>query len=284
MTPSSVTAALAAAAAICTAGAQASTLIGSQYSAATQLYTLNQTTGTLSGGPATGLGDIGDLASSGMDNTVWGVGINANTLYHFNASNGAVIATVPITGSLTVTGAPEKIVSIAYDSRNNVIYGTSDLALGGGTNDLFRINTTTGAATLVGNFQVDSMYALAWNTVDGFLYGAAGAFGAASSFWKISTATAASTFIGDLTSTGNFDIAFRPEDNVLFMASSGSNALYTVNTATAAETLVGSYGSATNIAGLAFAGAVPEPETWAMMAAGMLALASCVRRRGTSAR
>ena len=95
MTPSSVTAALAAAAAICTAGAQASTLIGSQYSAATQLYTLNQTTGALSGGPATGLGDIGDLASSGMDNTVWGVGINANTLYHFNASNGAVLGTIP---------------------------------------------------------------------------------------------------------------------------------------------------------------------------------------------
>jgi hypothetical protein len=83
--------------------------------------------------------------------------------------------------------------------------------------------------------------------------------------------------VGTLATSGNFDLAFRPEDNVLFLASTGTNSLYTVNTATAATTLVGPYGSATNIAGLAFA--VPEASTWAMMLIGLAAMGGLAGRR-----
>jgi hypothetical protein len=44
-------------------------------------------------------------------------------------------------------------------------------------------------------------------------------------------------------------------------------------------TLVGAYGSAANIAGLAFVGEVPEPSTYVLMLAGLLGLGWVARRR-----
>lgn len=248
--------------------ARAADLIGTHYSATTPLYLMDQTTGAATAGASTGTGGITDLASSGTNGSVWGVVSSTNTLMRFNASTGAIEATVPMTGVNAVTGAPENIVSIAYDSTNNLIYGNTAVSFGG-FNNLFRIDPGTGAASLVGNLQIDKMYALAWNPVDSFLYGANGEIGDASILWKINTASAVAASMGALSTTGNFDIAFRPGDNKLFLASSTTSSLYTVDPLTAAESLVGPYGGTSpNIAGLAFA--VPEPGTWAMMAGGLL--------------
>ncbi len=239
-------AALVGAITLVSSAASASTLYGTEYNAATPIYTLDQVTGALTNGPATAVSDIGDLASSGADAVLWGIQIPSNTLYRFDAITGATLGTVPVTGSNAVTGAPEKIVSLAYDAKGKVLYGNSTSSIGGGT-DLFRIDPGTGAATLVGNLQVDKMYALAFDVV------------------------------GALRPDGNFDLAFRPADNALFMASTGSFSLYTVDIATAATTLVGAYGASTNIAGLAFA--VPEPQTYALMLAGLAGITFVVRRR-----
>lgn len=246
--------------------AEAATLYGTQYDASTPLYTLDQTTGALTAGPATGIDNIGDLASSGTDNTVWGIRIPSNTLYRFDAGTGATVSSVPISGTLLPSGAAENIVSIAYDAKGGTLYGNSSASFGG-ANNLYTVNTGTGASSLVGNLQIDNMFALAFDEKDGFLYGASGAFGAQSFLWKINPFTAATTLIGELAPTSNFDIAFRPDDNKLFMASSTSSSLYTVDITNAATTLVSPYGSVTNIAGLAFA--VPEPQTWALMLAGL---------------
>jgi len=268
--------AVAAVLAVATSTASASTLNGVDFGAATPIYTLDQTTGALTAGPATGVGGIGDLASSGADATLWGVQISSNTLYRFDATSGATLGTVAVTGSNAPTGAPEKIVSLAYDAKGKVLYGNSTTLLGGGT-DLFRIDPATGAATWVGNLQVDKMYALAFDPIGGYLYGANGEIGDPSSLWRIDPATAAAVSVGALRTNGNFDLAFRPEDNALFLASSGSYSLYTVDIATAATTLVGAYGSSTNVVGLAFA--VPEPQTYALMVAGLVAVGFVARRR-----
>lgn len=269
-------AALVGAITLVSSAASASTLYGTEYNAATPIYTLDQVTGALTNGPATAVSDIGDLASSGADAVLWGIQIPSNTLYRFDAITGATLGTVPVTGSNAVTGAPEKIVSLAYDAKGKVLYGNSTSSLGGGT-DLFRIDPGTGAATLVGNLQVDKMYALAFDVVGGYLYGANGETGEQSYLWKIDPANATALSVGALRPDGNFDLAFRPADNALFMASTGSFSLYTVDIATAATTLVGAYGASTNIAGLAFA--VPEPQTYALMLAGLAGIAFVVRRR-----
>lgn len=252
-------------------------LYGTTYPGAKPLYLMNQSTGAAVAGPGTGIGGIADLASSGNTTSVWGVSQSSNTLYRFDVATGSVLDTLAITGTVAATGAPEGIVSLAWDNRDSVLYG-STAGTFGGLNNLYRINPDTGAATLIGNLQVDAMYALAYNPADKYLYGANGEVGQGSYLWKINPGTGAATAVGTLDATGNFDLAFRPGDNVLFMASSGSFSLYTVDPLTATATVVGAYGDALNVAGLAFA--VPEPQTWALMAGGLLFMA----RRMASAR
>ncbi|MFN9101601.1 MAG: hypothetical protein ACK5WT_02590 [Betaproteobacteria bacterium] len=242
----------------------AADLYGTVYPSATPLYLMNQATGAATVGPATGMGGIADLASSGTTTSVWGVSESSNTLFRFDAATGAVLGTV------AVTGAPEPIVSLAWDNALDVLYGSTAASFGG-FNNLYRIDPGTGAATLIGNLQIDKIYALAYNPADKFLYGANGEIGETSYLWKIDPSSAAAIAMGALEATGNFDLAFRPGDNVLFMASSDSYSLYTVNPLNAVTTLVGPYGDPLNIAGLAFA--VPEPETWALMAGGLLLVA-----------
>jgi len=254
----------------------AATLYGTEFAASTPLYTLDQTSGALGAGAASGVDNIGDLASSGNDTSVWGVRIPSNSLYRFDAATGATLSSVAISGTLTPAGAPENIVSIAYDAKAGVLYGNSAQSFGG-SNNLYTINTGTGVATLVGNLQVDKMYALAFDSVGGFLYGASGETSDQSFLWKINPFTATANSVAALRTAGNFDLAFRPGDNALFMASSGSNSLYTVDKVTGVTTLVGPYGSTTNIAGLAFA--VPEPETYALMLVGLCAVGCAAGRR-----
>jgi len=260
------------------ATADASTLIGTEYGGTTPLYTVSTANGALTAGPATGQDSIGDLASSGSDATVWGIRIPSNTLYQFDASSGSTLATIPVTGAVLPTGGPAgTIVSIAYDAKGPRLYGNTAQSLGGGNTDLYSRDPSSGAASWIGNLQINSMFALAFDTVDGFLYGVSGGVGESSFLWRINPTNATTALIGQLRTTGNFDIAFRPEDNVLYMASSGDSALYTVDITNATTTLVGAYGSATNIAGLAFA--VPEPQTYVMMLGGLAAVAGLARRR-----
>jgi hypothetical protein len=254
--------------------AHAADLYGTQYSATTPLFLMNQGSGSATAGASTGTAAITDLASTGASTVIWGVAPSTNTLYRYDATTSAVTSTVSVTGALSPAGAAQPIVSLAQNG--GTLYGNSTVSFGG-SNELFRINPTTGAATWIGNTQIDKLYALAYNPADGFLYGASGEIGETSFLWKISTTTAAGTVVGTLSTTGNFDLAFRPGDNMLFLASSNSFSLYTVNVLTAAETLVGPYGSSTNIAGLAFA--VPEPQTWALLAGGLACVGFTASRR-----
>lgn len=258
--------------------ASADTLYGIQFSAPTPIYTVNQATGALTNGPATGVSRIGDLAN-GTGGNIWGIGIGTgnspSTLYQFNPVTGSAVSTV------SIVGARSPIVSIAYDSSANLVYGTTAVSFGNVGNFLYSINPVSGAATVIGDFGISALFGLAFNPLDGFLYGTNGEGSDTASLYRIDTANANATLIGSTGVTGVFDIAFRPSDNALFLSSVGSFSLYTADLTTAAGTLVGPFGSFTNIAGLAFVetSVVPVPPSVALMLTGLAGLGWAARRR-----
>lgn len=254
--------------------ASADTLYGIAYPGVTPIFTVNQTSGALTAGPSTGLNSIGDLAT-GTGGNIWGVGISGpgGILYQFNPLTGSAVSTVSITG----TGG--QIVSLAYDNRANIVYGTTATDFGGVGNFLYSINPVSGAATFIGDFGIGQLYGLAFNQRDGFLYGTSGED--LSSLYRIDTTNASATLIGSTGTTGVFDIAFRPSDNALFLSGAGSYSLYTADLTTAAATLVGPFGSSSNLAGLAFTETtvVPVPPSVALMLTGLAGLGWAARRR-----
>ena len=132
-----------------------------------------------------------------------------------------------------------------------VFYGVS--GQGGNASSLYTINSTTGAATLVGATGFSGVGSLAVSP-GGTLYGIAGNSGGspgAHRLISINTSTGAGTAIGTTGVTENFtDVAFR-SDSVLFGMTGAAN-LYTINTTTGVATLIGGGSGISTGGGLAF--------------------------------
>ena len=250
---------------------RASTLYGIDLSSNSRLFGISQVDGTIAGMGNTGNGSTGDLASN-LASILWSVDMAHHALLSIDPSTGAVSRTTPIT---TASGAPVAIVSLAWDPVMRFLYGNTTIGFGNLTPDqLYRIDPATGLATLAGNIGVTGVFALGFDN-SGILYGIS-----PSQLVTIDTATGAGALVSGVPLASIFDLAFRPEDNALFVADSGTNALYTMNPVTGAVTLVGTYGSSTNVVGLAFLG-TPEPGTIGLSLAGLGFLVWKVRRAST---
>lgn len=152
------------------------------------------------------------------------------------STGGAGLATVDVatgaTSSIGSTGGA--LTDIAFDPSGN-LYGISFTSL-------FKVNSSTGATTLVGGLGsvIGTANALVFGS-DGTLYMAG------SSLYKVNTLTGAASSVGSIGFQSGGDLAFILGD--LYMASSG-NQLIKVNTATGAGTAIGNLGVA-NMFGLA---------------------------------
>jgi hypothetical protein len=257
-----------------TSPAQANTLFAVDYPQSATFYTVNQSTGALTAVGPVGLDNIGDLTSD-QGSTVYGVQITTNSLVTINQSNGAGTLGPAITG--TAGGFP--IVSLAYDPFTAVLYGNTSVPFGGATVDqLYSINTTTGAATSIGTIQtgvgpLTSIFALGFGQ-NGNLYGVDGS----NNLDLISTTNAGATIVGGTGLTAVYDIASDPTTGTMYAASTGTNSLYTLDLTTGASTLVGPYGSPTNVVGLAFV-ATPEPSALILLTTGMALMLFAARRK-----
>ena len=153
----------------------------------------------------------------------------AQVLYIDDAYN--QLGTVDIaTGQTKVIGSMNSglITDIAF-SPTGQLYGLS-------TSDLYRINPTTGAATLVGRHNILGGNALVFGT-DGTLYAAGGY---STNLYTLDPTTGASTRLGNVGFASAGDLAF---NNGNLYLSSGSNQLVRINLAGAVTgTAVGYFG------------------------------------------
>jgi len=190
-------------------------------------------------------------------------GITFSNLYRINTSTGAA--------TLIGGGFPVQMNALTFSSTG-VLYGAAT-----GSNGFYTINTTTGAATLVGNIGSTSAGDLAFH--NGVLYLSS----STGNLVSINVSTGVGTIIGSLgPAGGSFGLA-NGDDNVLY-AVNGTN-IFSVNTATGLGTLVVGYGGVLSGAnGTAFfqeavVPSIPEPETYAMLLAGLGLLGFAARRR-----
>jgi hypothetical protein len=265
--------------------AYAEVLYAVDYPASATLYTVNETSGALTAVGPVGIDNVGDLTSD-LVSQLWGIQITTNSLVSINPSTGAGTLGPAITGTIGAAGGPAfPIVSLAYDPLNSTLYGNTSVPYGGETADeLYSINTTTGAATAVGLIGENSVYALGFSQAGG-LYGVDGNC----NLVGINTGTGAGTIVGSTGLAPNggcgvYDMA-SGLDGTMYLADALSSSLYDVNLGTGGTTLIGPYGSSTNVVGLAVLGtATPEPGTVVLFATGMVMTWLGTRRRKHSGR
>jgi hypothetical protein len=265
-------------------GSHAAELYSVQYAGRSPLYHVNQSNGSVNPVNAAALADIGDLTSDTRpgQHTVWGVILPTvdteldNNLITIDSFSGQIITSVAISG---LVGENSKITSLAFDPVSGVLYGNTTVSYGDTADRLYRIDTATGAATLVGDILTPAgapfsdIFALAFDQT-GKLFGITNVD---NQLVQIDPSDGSGSFIATLPLAKSFDIASRPEDNVMFLTNTASGALYTLDTLTGQLSFVGSHSQ--NLVGLAFA--VPEPQTWALVLAGTAMLGWIVRRNIT---
>lgn len=250
---------------------QASTLYGVEFSGPTDLFVLDQTTGLLSSVGPTGKDGLGDLTSDTRPGSqkLWSVRIASNELIELDPATGTAVAVIPM-------DSPDNMVSLAFDAVSGKLYGNTSLGFGAPFDALYEIDPVTGTTTFVGRILFDNVYALGFDQ-SGQLFGVSDA---TDDLISIDTTTGNGAFIADISAGSSFDIASRPEDDVMFLADSGTFSLYTLDTGTGALTLVGPYGSSGNVVGLAFLNPIPEASTQtAGLVLGCALLGEGLRRR-----
>ncbi len=131
----------------------------------------------------------------------------------------------------------------AWNTANNILYMVPSTA-----QILYRVNTTTGAATTVGVHGIAQLRSLAFHPPSGQLY----AVGTGEHLYRINPSTADATFVGTMGITLD-GMAWDPKRNrmVGLEANINGGTLYTVNLTTGAATQLAAAGAINN-AGLAY--------------------------------
>lgn len=155
----------------------------------------------------------------------------AQFLYGSEYGGGAVYRISPADGTFVTLGAPgpSEFPGLAYNPNTNTLYGTDQ-------QNLYTVNMTTGAATLVGSHGVaNGITGLTFNSAYTVMY----SIGFDGNLYSVNPATGAATSIGALghSPIAIVDLATNSAGTV-YAAGTDAN-LYTVNTSTGATTLLG---------------------------------------------
>lgn len=132
------------------------------------------------------------------------------------------------------------ILTFGHSAFAGTMYATDDY-----TSSLYTINTTTGAATLVGptGSIIISYSGLAYDTLNSTMYVSDAWDGVHEGLGSVNLTTGAVTYIGSHVISNNIHgLAFVASNNTMYGSDHNNNSLDTINLATGAATIVGPFG------------------------------------------
>jgi hypothetical protein len=172
----------------------------------------------------------------------------AVTLYTVREADDTLVKIDSVTHVETVVGAlgvSFNFGDLAYDTANSTLY----MVDGRANASLYKVNVSTGAATLIGVHGVVDMFGLAYDASTDTLFSSQ--FSQGTGVWKLDKVTGAATFLGDSQVGGLGGMVVNTATNQLVGINDGSGNLFSVNRLTGASTLIASPGN-NNDSGLTY--------------------------------
>jgi hypothetical protein len=169
---------------------------------------------------------------------------NTDTLCTIDTSTGVLTPIGPL-------GVNYDFGDLAFDPTTNTMYMTDGWGQGiGQTSSLYKVNLTTGAATLVGPMNALSIFGLTYDPTTNKLYGAVSTispFG----FYEINKLTGQATMIGD-PGHGIDGLTFVGSTGDIAGLYAGPGSIHSINRASGASTLLTAGGGFVNNCGIAW--------------------------------
>ena len=169
--------------------------------------------------------------------TIYFIREDINSLHTFDTTTNAIAPVGPL-------GIAFQFGGMDYDPINDILY----MIDGRGPRGLYRINRSTGAATLIGIHGIVDLFGLAYDTANQILY--ATQFSGGSGLYRMNINTGAATFIGTMPNQCGA-LAYDILRDRLIGYQEGAGNVWNINRANGAQTFIRNIGGI-NDAGLAY--------------------------------
>jgi hypothetical protein len=185
------------------------------------------------------------------------VGARAEVFYTINESTDTLYKLDTSTLTLTPVGPLGVLTDfgdLAYDSSTGTMYLSNGWGQGLSVpSSLYKVDLTTGAATLIGNMGQISMFGLVYDPVTNKLYGSQST--TASGVFEINKSTGAATFIGNPGGISLDGLTYVGSTGDIAGLYAGPGSLHKINPANGSATLLSGGGGFVNNCGIAWGAA-----------------------------